>query len=337
MAYFIAAYNKHLQMTFINGKKTDNAPNSKKYLNIIILTCIIMRILSYSLDLALLTRIKADIVPAIFTEHQFGLIRKRLSGGKLTDSEKNEFSRSVSRKMKAIYQLTGKESKNIFIQGKEHILPGRLSQAERILARFSRKFKNRQVIISGSFLYSKKYNDIDIFILSKYEKEDYKSGPYHINYLGEDSRSSLFFHSLARLSVSNKKIEALPIDEKGLIDKLISVFQELYDDIDKKRSGVKSTLREFLLLASYLSNQALPDSRQLGIEVKKVLSLKNPNEIIKNIFINAAALHPETKSVSRAIRQMLSSYDELMKEYPSHKGYYLGISSAFKKVVELAA
>jgi len=337
MVYFMAGYNKHLQMNGIKKAIAEDACNSENYLNMIIYISIIMRKLSYSLDLARLMKIKADIVPVIFTKHQFGLIEKRLTNKRLTDSEKNEFSRSVSRKMKAIYQLMGKDSKNLFIKGKEHILPDRLRQTERLLARFSRKFKNKQVIISGSFLYSKDYNDIDIFVVSKYEKEDYKSGAYHINYLSEDSRSSLFFNSIAGLSMSNKKIDALPIDEKGLIDKLISVFQELYDDIDKKRNGAKSTLREFLLLASYLPNQALPDSRQLSIEVKKVLALKNPKDIIKNIFVNAAAMHPEKKSASKAIQHMLSSYNELMKEYPSHKDYYLDISSAFKKVVELAS
>ena len=33
-----------------------------------------------------------------------------------------------------------------------------------------------KILISGSFLYKEKYDDIDLFIISKYKKEDYKDG-----------------------------------------------------------------------------------------------------------------------------------------------------------------
>ena len=57
-----------------------------------------MRKLQYSLNIEQLRRTRREIVPAIFTEHQFELIEKKASGREMTNTEKAEFSRSVSPK-----------------------------------------------------------------------------------------------------------------------------------------------------------------------------------------------------------------------------------------------
>ena len=127
-----------------------------------------MRKLSYTLNLGLLEKIKDRIVPTLFTEHQFQLIQKKFSKKVLSASERNEFSRVVSRKMCAVYALVGKEYASIFVSGAEKIIPERLVVAKKYLSDFSRKFKGHHMFITGSFLYSKKYNDIDVFIFTKY-------------------------------------------------------------------------------------------------------------------------------------------------------------------------
>ena len=130
-----------------------------------------MRKLKYTIDLQLFRKIKKDIVPIIFTEHQFRLIEKRFTNKKMSDSEKNEFSRTISKKMNAINKIMEKETGNIFIYGEEKIKKDRLKLARSYIKKFSRKFKNKHITISGSFLYNDKYNDIDVFVVSTYEKE----------------------------------------------------------------------------------------------------------------------------------------------------------------------
>ena len=196
-----------------------------------------MRKLAYSMDLAHLRQIKNDIVPALFTRHQFDLIIKKFSGKAMTPTEKNEFSRAISKKMKGIMKLIDNESNGVFIYGKERILPERLQQASTYLRRFSRKLKNKHIILTGSFLYSKSYNDIDIFIVSKYEKEERSEGKFHINYLTEDVYTSLFFKSITKLGISNREIMKYPIEEKANLDTFISLYQELFNDFDKKPDG----------------------------------------------------------------------------------------------------
>jgi len=294
-----------------------------------------MRKLAYSMDLAHLRQIKNDIVPALFTSHQFDLIIKKFSGKEMTPSEKNEFSRTISKKMKGILQLVNKQSNGIFIYGKERMIPERLQQASIYLKRFSRQFKNKHIILTGSFLYSKSYNDIDIFIVSKYEKEERSEGKFHINHLTEDVYTSLFFKSITKLCISNREIIKYPIKEEASLDNFISLYQELFNDLDKNFKGIRSTLREFLLQASFIANATVPDSLDLRNEANSIINLKNPKEIIKNIFINAVLIGVRKEKALSAMKQMLVSYQEVIKEYKQHAPYYLEVMDAFKRVISL--
>ena len=53
------------------------------FINIIIQITIIMRKLSYQINLKQFLEIKADIVPILFTEHQFKLIEKKFTNKKI--------------------------------------------------------------------------------------------------------------------------------------------------------------------------------------------------------------------------------------------------------------
>lgn len=294
-----------------------------------------MRKLKYSVDWEHFEQIKKDIVPSIFTEHQFNLIKRKFSGKVLTDSEKNEFSRTVSKKMNAIYKIIQKETEGIFVYGKEKIIPYRLKQASDYIKKFSRKFKNKHVILTGSFLCNESYNDIDIFVISKYEKEDYREGKFHINYLSEDVYGSPFFESVRKLCVSNKEIKKQRLTEKIDIDIFISLYQELFNDMDKKFKGIGSTLREFLLQACFIGRMPVFDSLELKQKADKILKTKNPKEIIKNIFINSIVMGSEKRQSIAAMKRMINSYKELICEYRQHKDYYLDLMSAFEKVIAI--
>lgn len=311
--------------------------SSATFISIIIQTGIIMRRLSFSVNLDQLKQAKPDIVPALFTEHQFDLINKKFKNQSLSLSERNEFSRSISKKMKAIYAILEKETGGIYVSGKEKMIPSRLNLATKYLKRFSRKFKDKHVLISGSFLYNTTYNDIDVFVISKYDKEDYVEGKFHINYLPETAHHSLFFACLGKLCVSNKQLSSYPITEKVNLDTLISLYQELFNDLDRKFVGVKKNMREFLLQAAYLGKSPLPDSFELKQQVESILRLKHPSEIIKKLFVQAVVLGIKNKKAIPEAKEIISSYEELIDEYPQHKAYYLDLISAFQEVVSIGS
>ncbi|MFH1276176.1 MAG: hypothetical protein ABIH82_03620 [Candidatus Woesearchaeota archaeon] len=295
-----------------------------------------MRKLPFTPDWDLLKGIKEDLVPVLFTEHQFDLIRKKCSKQMMTQTEKNEFSRTISRKMKAINKILGKETDNVFVYGKEKMIKTRLETSIKYLKKFTRKFKNKQIIITGSFLYKESYNDIDIFVVSKYEKEDYKEGKFHINYLTEDVYSSLFFASIKQLCLSNQKLEYQKTSEKIDLNTFISLYQELFNDLDKKFIGVRKTLREFLLQAAYLSNSTLPDSLELSKKINLILKAKRSAEVIKKIFVQTILVGVPSKEALITMKEMILSYKNLIKEYSQHKEYYLNLMGAFEEVAAIA-
>lgn len=294
-----------------------------------------MRKLKYSINLKHFIEIKDQIVPAIFTEHQFALIEKKFTNQKVTDSEKNEFSRTISKKMAAINRIMEKETGNVFVYGQEKIKSNRLKLATNHLKMLSRKFKNKHVIISGSFLYSEKYNDIDIFVISKYEKEDYHLGEFHINHLTEDVYGSLFFAGMKKVCVSNKKISHNEISEKINLDTFISLYQELFNDLDRKFEGVKTTLREFLMQAAFISKAPIPDSFELRQQLEAILALKKQKEAVKKLFINSIMLGIKPETAITAMKEIISSYKDIMQEYKQHKSYYINLIEAFNEVILL--
>ncbi len=296
-----------------------------------------MRKLSFKLDLAKVRKIKKEIVPAIFTLHQFHLIEKKFSGTRMTASEKNEFSRTISRKMRAVYALTAKEVQGVFVYGKEKIIPSRLQHTINYLKRFSRKLKSKLLFITGSFLHQQSFQDIDIFVISKYDKEDYREGRFHINYLSEQAYGSLFLASAKKVCVSTTDFSALKITEKIDFETYLSLYQELMNDIQNKSPGIKKTLREFLLQDAFLTQSPLPDSLELHQQVQGLLRVQNLQIILRKLFVRALVMHTPSKKEIITLREMIASYKELEKEYPQHQHYYGETIDTFQEVITIGS
>ncbi len=288
-----------------------------------------MRSLQYSINIEQLRSIKQDIVPVLFTEHQFKLIEKKSLGKPLNASQKSEFSRSISRKMNAIHRILEKDTDNIFIYGKERMKKNRVPKAIKYIKKFERTFKNKHIIITGSYLYSD-FKDIDIFVISKFEKEDYKSGRFHITYLNDQMYYSLFYRSIRSLCISNRPMDYYELKETITNDTFISLYQELFHDITEKSSSIKITARKFLLQAAFISQSPIPDSFELTQKVNRIVQSKKPKLIIKTIFVGSI-----NQNVVKDMKIMIHKYNELAKEYKQHKEYYDEIVQAFKEVIAI--
>ena len=295
-----------------------------------------MRKLSYSLSTIPLSSLKSQIVPALFTSHQFDLLQKKQRHFPLTPSQKNEFSRSISRKMNAIYALLQKKTSSPYIYGKDNIIPSRLPQAIQLLKQYNRKFKSKHVILTGSFLYSKKYNDIDIIVISKYEKTEQFHGNIHISYFTPDVYHSLFFASVQQLCLSNQEIQPQPITEKISLDTFLALYQEILTDIDHHPHALKYTLRDFLLQSAHLSHLPLPNSSQLKQQTDAIIKSNNHREILKNIFTHTLFFTATSSQLTNTLSPLINSYKDLSKEYPKFKSHYKDLIHTFQQVIALA-
>jgi len=177
-----------------------------------------------SIKLSNLENAKSKLIPHIMSENYYNILERKIKGEKLNSNEKYYFNHYIKRKIEAIELITGTEP--IFIKGKENIL--RLNESKKILKKMSAKYRHKKIMIAGSYLYNKTYQDIDIFIESRYEKEDVKIGKYHITFIKPEIEKTIFFESTKKISVSNHHFEN---KEKIKYEKTIEEYFQTYEYI----------------------------------------------------------------------------------------------------------
>lgn len=286
------------------------------------------------ISLDIIERNKELIVPYIFTNNQFNILRKRINGKELDNNERYYYYTSISKKLKAINALANIQE-NILVNGEEFIIKQRKEQAKKILKRFSRNHKNIDIFITGSFLYKKEYHDIDIFIFSKYEKDDYKEGNIHVNYLPPEAKDSLFFKSASKICVSNFKIDSVNVKEEVTVENLINIYQELIIYILKK-NDFKKELRTFILECYYLTENIVLTSSELNKLADRYKKSKNILNLISKLMVHTL-INQETQT---KIKKLLKEYIQLNKEAKKETKYFKNLDiyiKTYKEALEIGA
>jgi len=263
----------------------------------------------------------------IFTKLQLEILKKKLQKKELNSNEKTYYYKYIKPKLKAILALF--DISDINIMGREHMIESRILEAVKILKKMQKKHKNKKIMISGSFLFSKKYNDIDVFVFTKYKKEDYKTGKIEVNFLPESALGSLLFSSISQMSVSNFKFTR-KIDFKIDIKEIMTMYETLII-FALQKDDYKQELRNLLLRLKYTSSQVILNPKQLSIAVKNI-NPQNICEIISQVFINDIGFL--SKQEKFVLNDRINSYEELEKEYPnSNKELYL---KTYRKAIQNA-
>ncbi len=252
-----------------------------------------MRKLENYIKLENLEKAKNYLVPHIFTENYYNILKAKIIGKKLSDNERYYYNHFIKKKLNGIIELMEMDT---LVNGKEFIRKDRLNKAITLLKEYSRKHKNMKMLISGSFLYNEKYNDIDIFIISKYEKEDYKDGKVHINYLPANVEKTLFFQSIKAISISNFESEE-NIEEDFNISDILHLYELVILLIIQKDNYLQE-LRDLIVRLEYVSNRVILNSMQLKIITGKITKSKNPIQVI-NKYLIAKIINAYNRAVLR--------------------------------------
>lgn len=271
-----------------------------------------MRKLENYLTLENLENSKKFLVPHLFTENYYNILKTRLKGEKLSENERYYYNHFIKKKIEGIIELMGADT---LANGKEFIRRGRLNKGAALLRKYSRKHKNMKMLISGSFLYNPNYHDIDIFILSKYDKEDYKEGNIHFNYLPADIEKTLFFQSINAISISNFKSESKVKEDFNLSD-LLHLYEVVILLIIQKDSYLQE-LRDLIVRLEYVSNKVVLNSLQLKIITDKIIKSKNPIKVI-NKYLVAKIINAYPEGV---LKKTLAAFIE--KNHSPEKGQKL--------------
>ena len=90
--------------------------------------------------------------------------------------------------------------------------------------------KDKKAFISGSFLFSEHYEDIDLYIISNKRKQFHKDKIHYI-FITNSDLSKPLFNSASKFCVSNFLIAANPIISRPNFNELVSSYQIAINEI----------------------------------------------------------------------------------------------------------
>ncbi len=218
---------------------------------------------------------KEKVIPILFTEKQVEIITKHLKHETLSKTEQTYLYAVIKKKIDALQSL----EEGLFYTRGENMIPKRVEQAKQILKHLNKE----KAFISGSFLFSKKYNDIDIFVVGKRRKQHTKGKRTYIGIREKDLKQPLFY-SASQYSISNFKIpEVKPIIKRPALNDIIFAYQtaikEILDNEDQK------IFRELLLDYYLFVKNRLLESYSLSQKMYEIMNKEKEKKIeeINNI------------------------------------------------------
>lgn len=281
------------------------------------------------IDLSVLEKSDGLLTGRIFTRLQLDILKKKLRKESLNNNEKTYYYKFIKPKIRAMMAFF--EINELNIKGKEHIIESRILRATELLSKMKKKHKNKKIMISGSFLFNKNYNDIDVFVFTKYRKEDYIKGKIHVVFLPESSLDSMFFASISQISISN--FSYTPNNDFRIdLKEMLQEYEILINHILNKEEYAKE-LRTFLLKTEYVSKSIILNPKQL-YKLKNRLKNQKSSEILSNMFINTLLFGYKKRMLMDKLRQHIKGYAKLIKEYNSPKNLKV-YTQTYRKVIEL--
>ncbi len=266
--------------------------------------------MEYLLNYETVERNSSLLKGRVFTELQLEILKKRLRKKALSSNERTYYYKYIRPKINAMSSLFDLNEMNVY--GREHMIDERIKAASKLLDRMKHKHKGKKMLLSGSFLFNKKYNDIDVFVFTRYKKEDYRKGKLHVNFLPEESMDSLFFASLSRISVSNFPI-TIKDDFKVSIDDILNDYEMLINSM-LNDEDIEKELRDFLLKLEYLGKKVILSPKQL-YDLKNILKSCSLSNFISDMLINALVLGYDMPLLRKKLIPLVKEYEKLGKEY----------------------
>ncbi len=210
---------------------------------------------------------RQQLVPALFTLRQVSLIQKYTSHQKLTASERTYFYSDIRRKMEALHAFR----EEYYITGVD-MISKRVDEAKNTL----KKLKYERAFISGSFLYKKEYNDIDIFIMST-RRKSYRKGNRHFTFITESDLHKPLFSSAARYSVATFPAVVNAVSKRQKLDAILFTYQWIINQILEKedQKELRDLIFQYFL---YVRNEIL-DARSLDLQVQEIKNLPQEQKI----------------------------------------------------------
>lgn len=230
--------------------------------------------------LKIILRKRELFVPLIFTEKQFNILVKYNSHLKLSNAEKKSLYTSIKRKMEALSSFSREQKDSeYYINGSDKMISSRLAEARKLIDYYSKN--HDKVFIAGSFLFSKKFNDIDIFVIRKKGYKEKWDGNRHMIFLSENRLSNPVFQSASLISISNFIILQKIKKKRPSLSELMTTYHEAVIEHIKKEKKPES-IRRLIFDYNLLCRNRLIDGRELK-EISEKIKLNELDMLIKEL------------------------------------------------------
>jgi hypothetical protein len=246
---------------------------------------------------------KDSFVPFIFTDKQHIILKKYLDKKTLTNNEKVYLYSSISKKIKALSLL----KQEFYIKGK-NMIPQRVEKSKSLLSNL-----NKNAFVSGSFLYKKNFDDIDVFVLSKKRKQ-YTKNKIHYVFITHKDLEKPMIASAMNYCVSNFELPIINVKIKkyGLENTLLAYQMSISELKEEEFKSLKNIIMEYYLLVKGV----VLDSYELTMkyeEIRKGDSIKKINSMAKDLLLKSYSkryLYDEFAKLSVNLSKLIKKYDD---------------------------
>ncbi|MDP7141199.1 MAG: hypothetical protein QGH19_03300 [Candidatus Woesearchaeota archaeon] len=250
---------------------------------------------------------KEKFVPYLFTDKQIKVISKHINNKPMTNTEKVYLYSSIKRKIDALSLL----KEEFYFYG-TNMIQERLKKAKELL-----KEINDKAFISGSFLFSKNYNDIDLYIISNRRKQ-YHKGKMHFIYITEEDLKKPIFQSAAKYCVSNFEITMdKPIRKRMKFNDLIVNYEttivELLDKEDEK------TIREVLFEYYIQLKNTILSSYEIYTKTINIINTSKSINILNNMVKELLLKNYSKRYIYDELSNFVKRLDGDIKEFKANE------------------
>jgi len=192
----------------------------------------------------------------------------------------------------------------------------RAKEAEELLAKIPAKYS----FITGSFLYKEKYQDIDIFVITRSKKEiKARDNKIKITILDFNNLYSLFYHSVSKSCVAKNILPKKPL--KVTLSDYWHVVNEAIPTLLNQKDKFHKNVRFLILYTEYFKTGEILDTFQLN---QKTYSFKDYNKVMEYIKQELPLIinkHAKPSYIKRFFYTQAGYYKEL-QEYGAQRFLY---------------
>mgnify|MGYP001249421765 FL=1 len=250
---------------------------------------------------------KEKFVPYLFTDKQIKVISKHINNKSMTNTEKVYLYSSIKRKIDALSLL----KEEFYFYG-ANMIQERLKKTKEIL----KEIKNK-AFISGSFLFSKNYKDIDLYIISNRRKQ-YHKGKIHFIYITKEDLKKPIFQSAAKYCVSNfEVIMGKSIKKRMKFNDLIVNYEttivELLDKEDEK------TIREVLFEYYIQLKNTILSSYEIYTKTINIINNSKSINILNNMIKELLLKNYSKRYIYDELSSFVKRLDGDIKEFKANE------------------